>query len=174
METWQKRPQKAGAVRTLADLKARTVEDGKGCWNWQRSTGTAGYGQLGFRGKVEGAHRAAYMLATGPIPAGMYVLHSCDNRRCCNPGHLRLGDHRTNMCDMVERGRSLQGERSRRAKLTGASVEEIRRSRETQCALAARYGVSQNAISKAKRGKTWAGQGLNLRPSPYEGAALTN
>ena len=168
----QKWPHTRGRIESIADLKARTEEGPGGCWLWQLSTGTAGYGQTGFRGRIEGAHRVAYILSHGGIPAGGYVLHSCDNRLCCNPAHLRLGDHRANMRDMAARDRSLRGERGTRAKLTPDAVRAIRASRETQTALAARYGVSQNAISKAKRRVTWwAVQDLNLRPADYESAA---
>jgi hypothetical protein len=34
------------------------------------------------------AHRIAYRLAKGPIPAGMIVDHGCGNRLCCRPDHL--------------------------------------------------------------------------------------
>lgn len=36
------------------------------------------------------AHRVAYQALVGPIPAGMTVDHTCHNRICCNPAHLRL------------------------------------------------------------------------------------
>jgi hypothetical protein len=35
----------------------------------------------------------------------MFVLHKCDVRLCINPDHLELGDHLTNMAQMVARGR---------------------------------------------------------------------
>ena len=46
----------------------------------------------------------------------------------------------------------MYGERNPRAKLTWAQVADIRASSETQVATAAQYGVSQNLISKIRRG----------------------
>jgi hypothetical protein len=57
-------------------------------------------------GSVWKAHRVAWTLANGPIPAGMHVLHTCDNPPCCNPGHLWLGTQADNMADMARKGRT--------------------------------------------------------------------
>ena len=67
----------------------------------------SGYGRasvLGWR-KNEYAHRLAYQLENGPIPKGAWVLHHCDNPKCCNLNHLYLGDARRNAQDRAERGR---------------------------------------------------------------------
>lgn len=81
-----------------------------GCWFWQAGIQSAGYGCITLNGKQLCAHRVAYMLATGKdIPAGLWVLHSCDNPACCNPAHLRLGTHADNMRDMARRGRGRGG-----------------------------------------------------------------
>jgi hypothetical protein len=60
------------------------------CWPWVKSTASHGYGQTWDGTTVRLAHRVAWTLANGPIPAGMTIDHLCRNRRCCNPAHLRL------------------------------------------------------------------------------------
>jgi len=75
------------------------------CWLWTGAT-NGHYGKIGVNGKTVPAPRVAYTLFRGPIPPGMFVLHSCDNPLCVNPEHLRTGTHRENMRDMAERGRA--------------------------------------------------------------------
>lgn len=85
----------------------RILEDG--CWRWMRTLGHNGYGQFGMNRRHVYAHRAAYMLFIGPIPAGMQVDHICHtidlsckagdeclHRRCVNPDHLELVTPREN------------------------------------------------------------------------------
>lgn len=48
-----------------------------------------GYVQLRILGRRVVAHRAAYQVAHGPIPFGFAVTHTCANRRCVLPAHLR-------------------------------------------------------------------------------------
>jgi len=62
-----------------------------------------GYGKHGCNS--ERAHRVAYKQFVGPIPGGMLVCHSCDNRLCCNPAHLFLGSPRDNTRDMIAKDR---------------------------------------------------------------------
>ena len=75
------------------------------CWLWTGAT-NGRYGHIQVNGKTAVAPRVAYTLFRGPIPQGLFVLHSCDNPLCVNPEHLRTGTHRENMRDMVERGRA--------------------------------------------------------------------
>jgi hypothetical protein len=76
------------------------------CWPWQGSFGTAGYGQFRLPDANISAHRMAYTLTYGPIPADRpHVLHTCDNRPCCNPAHLFAGTALDNMRDKVAKGR---------------------------------------------------------------------
>ncbi len=82
------------------------------CWPWIAGCGANGYGEIGIGGRKEGkiaAHRAAWLLAYGPFPKTMHVLHKCDNHRCVNPDHLFLGTHQDNMADMLKKGRERRG-----------------------------------------------------------------
>ena len=74
-----------------------------GCWNWLKQKTAAGYGLTGFGGKYTGAHRRAWELAKGPIPAGLCVCHSCDNPGCVNPDHLWIGTQADNMRDSMKK-----------------------------------------------------------------------
>lgn len=82
----------------------------RGCWNWTRNIGRNGYGQIKVFGKMVSAHRYAYSQYKGPIPEGAEVLHRCDNKRCVNPQHLRLGTHAENMAEAAERNLMRSGQ----------------------------------------------------------------
>src|SRR5690348_7619242 len=78
----------------------------KGCWSWTGITTPNGYGILYIASRKRiGAHRASWQLHRGPIPAGLHVLHRCDNPPCTNPEHLFLGTHSDNMKDAAKKDR---------------------------------------------------------------------
>lgn len=67
------------------------------CWRWNGVVSTStGYGVLHVRGKNEGAHRLAYLFATGEDLSGKHIDHTCFNRWCVNPDHLRAVTQRQN------------------------------------------------------------------------------
>ena len=59
-----------------------------GCWEWAASKDRYGYGKFSIKSVHERAHRVAYELIEGPIPASLQLDHLCRNRSCINPAHL--------------------------------------------------------------------------------------
>jgi hypothetical protein len=68
----------------------RVQKDADGCWRWTGAHIGDGYGNLWVAGKSRLAHRVAYELLVGPIPAGLEIDHLCRVRDCVNPEHLEV------------------------------------------------------------------------------------
>lgn len=133
----------------------------EGCWTWKASKAGQGYGQIKLpkQRRQAYAHRVAYEIYKGPIPAGQYVCHACDNPECVNPDHLFLGSSHDNHADMKEKGRHTYGEKSATRKLTENQVLQIRSclaAGMTQMQIARAFGVQQMTISRINTGKRWA------------------
>lgn len=61
-----------------------------GCWIWQKAVDSAGYGQIGYQGRLWSVHRLTYKLFVGELIPGMDIDHiSCENKRCCSPECIR-------------------------------------------------------------------------------------
>lgn len=133
-----------------------------GCLIWDH--GKDGYGRafVNLPGKPGATTaRIVWEQNKGPIPEGMCVCHTCDNRSCVNPEHLWLGTVADNNADMSSKGRVgiSRGEANGNAKLTEEQVREIRKRYAeggvAQWDLAVEYGVSSTPISYAIRGRNW-------------------
>jgi hypothetical protein len=114
------------------------------------------------------AHRWAWEQAHGPIPAGLVVMHICDNPPCINIEHLQLGTVAENNADRSRKGRTarhagwvgprLIGEQHSQAKLNDAQVLEIRRriaGGETGRALASEFGICPSMVTRIKLRRSW-------------------
>lgn len=143
------------------------------CWLWRGTRNADGYGML-FNSKTAGprvlsAHRISWRLHHGEIPAGLHVLHRCDNPPCVNPAHLWLGTQADNNRDRDQKGRCgakgghaapQGGEANGNCKLSDEAVARIRAryaaGDASQQQIAAEFGVGQSQVSrivrKAQRG----------------------
>lgn len=165
-------------VRFFAKTKlADAPRPGMGtpCLEWTAGRSRDGYGKFAPAHKSVRAHRVAWELAHGPIPACLHVLHRCDNPLCVDVEHLFLGTNEDNIRDRDAKGRHVaprgeahrarmrevaaRGERHCCAKLNDASVRSIRQLRDegwTQRRLATKFGVSPSHIWSILARKTWA------------------
>jgi hypothetical protein len=149
------------------------------CWEFTGYTNAGGYGVLSTgRGRIGKGrrrltlvHRIAYFLKHGDIPDDKpFVLHRCDNRKCCNPRHLFAGTHRDNAADRVRKGRngSHKGTANGRAKLTEAIALDILArytgARGQRAQLAREFGVTPAVIGNVISGRNWS----HVKPSLSE------
>lgn len=131
------------------------------CWEWVGYKDSCGYGSIRFENKQYKTHRFMYILTYGSIPDGLYVCHSCDNPKCCNPKHLWLGTQLDNVNDMYSKGRDVNhcGESNGRSKLTQRDVEKIRKLYKTEKysyrLLSKIYNVHYSTIGKIICLETW-------------------
>ncbi len=119
-----------GDIKSYFDDRV-VVDKATGCWNWKLRVDGDGYGRIGLRQyRNQRTHRVAYLVFKGEIPDGLLVMHSCDNRRCCNPAHLSVGTNMENMADSKNKGRGgaywFRGEENPKSTLCAASVRRIR------------------------------------------------
>lgn len=155
-------------LRSEAPIEERFFRQTKktdSCWLWLGRKVGKGYGSIGLGGKGAKqvlSHRLSYEIHKGPIPAGMVVMHKCDNPRCVNPDHLEAGTQSQNIKDAIARMRKVmpirkaKGEECGAAKLTNNIVLSIRESTLSLKELAAMHGVSKSAIERIRYRKTWS------------------
>ena len=142
-------------------MKWVAVKDKKECWEWLGSRHkTVWHGQWRNKaGQIELTHRASWRMFKSEIPAGMFVLHKCDNPACVNPQHLFLGTQSDNLKDMWNKGRAKpqtsKGAKHGMSKLTEMAVLDIRDSKLSGVELARKYEVSPTTICDVRKRRIW-------------------
>lgn len=98
-----------------------------GCWLWDGSTDSKGYGQ--FRDPISNknlrAHRVSYEINKGVIPIGLELDHLCRNRCCVNPDHLEPVTHRINNL----RGNSVSANNSKKTNCPNGHAYDLANTR---------------------------------------------
>jgi hypothetical protein len=146
-----------GEAQAWAQTAARYTGDD--CLPWPFKANTYGYGTMGVGGKTVKATRYVCQLAHGAPVGRVDCAHSCGNRLCCNPRHLRWATRAENEADKRLHGRDNRGERHGATILTTNDVLAIRAARkagERNGKLARQYGVSPGTICNIMSGASWA------------------
>lgn len=164
-------------------LSACSRDETTGCLLFARRLDKDGYGQVSQEGKTKRAHKVMWELKNGAVPAGMVLIHLCDDkypadskayRACCEVSHLKVGTVKENAERMSSLGRSAggskpgdnQGESNANSKLSLEQVLEIRERRLTHdkrqkpfaqlyAEMAVDYKVSKVTIQKIIGNKLW-------------------
>ena len=132
-------------------LETNTIpEPNSGCLLWTGNTRN-GYGRV----CGEGAHRVAYRLAKGAIPAGMFVCHKCDVKTCVNPAHLFVGTPKENSQDAARKNIVPHGSKHVSAVLNEQAVAEILADDRPLSTIAKAHGVSLSLVSAIKKRRVW-------------------
>lgn len=132
-------------------LRLCIASDTDDCIHWPFWKNADGYGKA--RGTT--AHRVVCAMVNGDAPNRYtHAAHSCGNRACVNPRHIRWASALENARDKEAHGTHRRGENVATVKLSDQDVCTIRHLGQTTpyADLAARYGVSSAHICKIVRG----------------------
>lgn len=137
------------------------------CWPAHGTVMNSGY--IGFcyyrttdrKKRYITVHRFSALLKYGDVVNNFTVMHTCDNRVCVNPDHLRIGTQKENIQDMHRKGRAVNtpspGERNGYSKLTDDQVLWVRQNHRVipQRIMAEQLGVHQSTIERITSGRGW-------------------
>jgi hypothetical protein len=132
------------------------VNKTEGCWEWTAFCWESGYGCFSItHSDNQRAHRVSYEIYhKRNILPDMLILHSCNNRKCVNPQHLREGTHQENMLDRTNAGHNATNITS---SLTENDVINIREMAKTfkQKDIAELYGITRHSVRNIVNRFTW-------------------
>ncbi len=132
------------------------------CIDHNRAGRGPGYAQATINGITTEIHRHVYANSVGVSVlalTGKVVMHTCDNPRCINPAHLKLGTQADNMQDMREKKRSLAGTKNHQTKLTEEAVKEIKMQwasgKFSMKQLGVLHGCSSSQVHRIVHNQSW-------------------
>lgn len=134
-------------------------DDESECWLCDLSK-AYGYCKIEVNKKKLFVHRIMLINYSGEQHLELIACHSCRNRNCCNPNHLRWGTHADNQNDRIKDDTDNQGEKNGGSKLTEEEVKQIFYDNRKYRIIADEMCVDRKTIYNIKRGKRW--RHLNL------------
>lgn len=110
-----------------------------------------------FSRKYFYVHELVAMAFLGPRPPAKEICHNNGNPKDNSLENLRYGTRKENAEDCTRHGRRFyfKAHESPNCKLSRKQVLEIRKSKQTQRALAAKFGVGHGTIGAIRRGERY-------------------
>jgi len=121
-----------------------------GCWEWTGCRSRQGYGVIRFGKLLMTCHRVMATITFGVLTPKTLVIHSCDNKICVNPHHLRLGTHADNLQDAARKNLMPH-------KISNANVIKLRQLHSQgvkQVELSKMFSICQSNVSSIVKGIT--------------------
>lgn len=155
---------------TLADLQARTIEEGD-CLLWMGYAVEGKFPQWRVGDKLYPARRVVYEMTHGYVPKKLQIGTTCGCALCVHPDHLvarsRSKALRGKPLDLARKLKIAQTKRARSA-LSIDDVRAIRASTAPGVEIDAQYGFSAGFASRIRLGLVWRdyaafGAGLGAR-----------
>ncbi len=141
------RPEEGSIGKFYKNVLLSNIDE---CINWPFNTTVMGYPVYKRNDKkTDLVHRQICEDVNGkPESNRLDVAHSCGNRLCVNPKHLRWATRKENHKDKIKHGTNGK-------KLTLEQVKQIRADKRYYKEIAKDYGVGVLAIHKIKTFKSW-------------------
>jgi len=89
----------------MVRFETRYTKQPDGCWEFTGGIIPDGYGNFPTKDGNFRAHRFSYMIYKGELEEGKVIMHTCDNRKCVNPEHLKQGTQQENVLDCSAKNR---------------------------------------------------------------------
>lgn len=131
----------------------RQVDASGSCWLWTGNVHKSGYGYLNHKRKFFYAHKFSKEYSLGrTINPGYECCHSCYNKLCVNPDHIREDTRKSNIIDNV-----LTGSHNT-VKLSVEDVKSIRNMAKlgrSDKEIAQDFNVSRRNINDIRNYQSW-------------------
>lgn len=152
--------------------------DDEDCWPWAGAL-VRGVPCLNWKNAKLYAKRVMWSLdRKKPVPAGLCIVNSCDDRMCINPRHLKTATRSYLKRELAKTGKlnppgfaaKISAIKRAKSKLTDEAVQDIRTSGDKPQDAAKKHGCSVAYVHMLRRNE-WR---KDYKPNPFSGLLAAN